>query len=71
LPKHSLQDGGYILRVGWAGCRTFADPVPSQAGHLISAPFRLRLFIKLRLKKGALNQIRRCSLNLPHIVVMN
>jgi hypothetical protein len=46
LPKHSLQGGRYILRPGCVGCWTFATPLPSQAGHFISAPFRLRLFIK-------------------------
>jgi hypothetical protein len=49
LPEHSLQGGGYILRPGWTGCVTLENPVPSQAGHLISVTtsFGLGLFIKI------------------------
>jgi hypothetical protein len=37
------------LHPGWIGCVTLENPVPSQAGHLISVttPFGLGLFIKI------------------------
>ena len=74
LPKHSLQDGDIFYDRARVGCRTFANPVPSHAGHLISAIFRLGVFIKLRfLKKRKAIQINysRHPFDLRHIVVMN
>jgi hypothetical protein len=37
LPKHLVQRAAKILRPGWIGCLTLGNPVPSHAGHSISA----------------------------------
>jgi hypothetical protein len=51
-PPHSLHGAGKILRPGSTGCLTLGNPVPLQAGHLISATGSLSRFIKFALQKS-------------------
>ena len=70
FPKHSLQGGGNILRPGCVGCWTFATPLPSQAGHFISATFRFGLVMCISRKMRS-NQIRRHALHRSHAIMQN
>ncbi len=52
LPAHCVHRAGKIRRPGCVGRFTLENPVPSQAGHLISATGSLSRFIKFALQKG-------------------